>query len=98
MIIDQDLGSILVRSFQLVCLGPALFFCFLKKCRDSDHLKFGEAFYFFIHPSFGPKNAFESNLYTFTSKFGNFIRIFNRNENILVKKDYFYLAKSRHLF
>jgi len=54
-------------------------------------VKFGEAFYFFIHTSFGPKN-------TFPSKFSNFILIFNRNEFFLAKKDYFYLVKSRHLF
>jgi len=77
-------------------MGSSPFFWFL--CQDGDHLKFGEAIFFFIHPSFGPKNTFQSNSYTFSFKFGNFIHIFNRKEKILVKKDYFYLAKSRHLF
>jgi len=82
----------------LLCRRAALSFWFLIKCQDGDHLKFGEAFYFFIDPSFGPKNIFQSNSYTFSSKFGNFIHILNRNEKFLVKKDYFYLAKSKHLF
>jgi len=30
----------------------ALFFWFLKKCQNDDHLRFGEAFYLFVHPSF----------------------------------------------
>jgi len=36
----------------------SLFFCFLRKCQDGDHLKFGEALHFYIHSSFGPKNTF----------------------------------------
>jgi len=44
------------------------------------------------------KNTFQSNAYTFSSKFGNFIHILNRNEKVLAKKDYFYLVKGRHLF
>jgi len=62
-----------------------------EKVPDGDHLRFGEALHFFIHPSFGPKN-------TFSSKSGNFIYIFYRNEKFMAKKDYFYLAKKRHLY
>jgi len=73
------------------------FFNFLTKSQDGDHLKFGEALYFYIHPSFGPKYTFQSYSYTFSSKFGDFIDIFNRNVKSLAKKDYFFLAKSRQL-
>jgi len=76
----------------------ALFFWFLKKWQDGDYLKFGEAFYFFIHSSLGPENTFQINSYSFSPKFVSCILIFSRNEKILVKKDYFFLAKSRHLF
>jgi len=30
----------------------------LTKSQDGNYLKFGEAFYFFINPSLGPKNVF----------------------------------------
>jgi len=59
-------------------------------------LKFGEALHFYIHPSFEPKNTFSSYSFTFSSKF-DFIYIFYRNGKCLVKKDYFYLMKKRHL-
>jgi len=58
----------------------------LTKCQQSDHLKFGEALYFNIHPSFGPENTFQSYSYAYSSKSGDFIHIFNRNGKFLAKK------------
>jgi len=53
----------------------------------------------FPHPSiFWTKKHFQSFSYTFSSKSGNFIHIFNRNEKFLAKKDWSYPVKSRHLF
>jgi len=71
---------------------------FFSLWQDGNHLKFIEALYFYVHPYFGPKNTFQSNLCTFSSKSGDFIYILNRNERILAKKDYFYLVKSGHFF
>jgi len=59
----------------------------LKKCQDGNHLKFGEAFYFFIHPSFGPKALPNQICTLFHPKFDNFIHISDRNEKILAKED-----------
>jgi len=73
--------------------GPALFFCFLRKCHDGNHLKFVEALHFYIHPSFGQKNTFSSHSYTFSSKSDDFVYNFYRNGNFPAKKDYFYLEK-----
>jgi len=72
------------------CLHQPFFYNFLTKCQHGNHLKFGEALYFYIHPSSGPKCTFQSYLYTFSSKFDDFIRIFNKNGKILVKKDYIF--------
>jgi len=55
-----------------------------------------EALYFYIHPYFGPKKTFQSYSYTFSSKFGDFMHIFNTNEKKLAEKDYFHLTKRRH--
>jgi len=54
----------------------------LRKCQHGDYLKIGEALYFYIHPSFGPKNTFQSYSYIFSSKFGDFIHIFNGKREI----------------
>jgi len=67
----------------------------LRKCRDIDHLKFGEALYFYILPSIGPRNTFQLYLCTFSSNFGDSIHILNRNGNFMIKKVYFYIVKSR---
>jgi len=34
------------------------FFSFSTKYQDNNHLKFGEALYFYIYPYFGPKTLF----------------------------------------
>jgi len=62
-----------------------LLFYFLRKCQDGDHLKFDDALYFYVHPSFGPKNTFQLYSFTFSSKFGDFIHILNRNGKLLAK-------------
>jgi len=70
------------------------FFLLFEKVPQGDYLKFGKALYFYIHPSFRPKNTFQSYSYTFSSIF--LMENFNGNGKILAKKDYFYLVKSRH--
>jgi len=59
----------------------------LKKCQDGDHLKFGEAFYFIIHPPFGTKKTLFNQLHAlFHSKVGNFSHMFSRNEVVFLGK------------
>jgi len=87
---------VILQGFNMNGTNPFLFF-FFEKCQDGNYLKFGEAFYFFIHTSFGPKTLF-NQIHTLSSKFGNLIHNFNRNEKVLARKYHFHLPKSKHLF
>jgi len=72
------------------------FFYILRKYQDGDYLEFDEALYFYIL-SIRPKNNFQLYSCTFSSKFDNFIHIFNKNDKFLAKKEFFFGKKLKFI-
>jgi len=75
------------------------FFLLFEKLLGWQSLENFETLYFYIHPSFEPKNTFQLYSCTFSFRLGNFIHILSRNgKKFREKKEFIYLAKSRDLF